>query len=53
MSRHYVTIQPLVLDRMWDNCRSIGSAVVLVTQDLGIVANRCDRALIVKGGMLA
>lgn len=47
-----VTIQAQILDRMWDNCRRSGAAVLLVTQDLGIVANYCDRVLIMKEGAL-
>jgi oligopeptide/dipeptide ABC transporter ATP-binding protein len=47
-----VTIQAQILDQMWDNCRRIGSAVLLVTQDLGIVANYCDRVLIMMNGTL-
>jgi len=47
-----VTIQAQILDRMWDNCQRSGAAVLLVTQDLGIVANYCDRVLIMKDGTL-
>lgn len=47
-----VTIQAQILDRMWDDCRRSGAAVLLVTQDLGIVANYCDRVLIMKEGAL-
>jgi peptide/nickel transport system ATP-binding protein len=45
-----VTIQAQFLDQMWDSCRQTNSAVVLVTQDLGIVANYCDRVVIVHEG---
>jgi peptide/nickel transport system ATP-binding protein len=47
-----VTIQAQILDQMWDNCRGTGAAVLLVTQDLGIVANYCDRVLIMKDGTI-
>jgi peptide/nickel transport system ATP-binding protein len=47
-----VTVQAQILDQMWDNCRRIGSAVLIVTQDLGIIANYCDRALVMKDGTL-
>ena len=47
-----VTIQAQILDQMWDRCRRIGSSVLLVTQDLGIVANYCDRVLIMKSGTI-
>lgn len=45
-----VTIQAQFLDQMWDSCRQTNSAVVLVTQDLGIVANYCDRVVIMHEG---
>ena len=47
-----VTVQAQILDQMWDNCRSAGAAVLIVTQDLGIVANYCDRVLVMKDGSL-
>ena len=45
-----VTIQAQFLDQMWENVRQTNAAVVLVTQDLGIVANYCDRVLIMHKG---
>ncbi len=47
-----VTIQAQFLDQMWDACRQTNSAVLLVTQDLGIVANYCDRVLIMYEGQI-
>jgi len=47
-----VTIQTQFLDQMWDAARQTGSAVLLVTQNLGIVANYCDRVLIMKDGAI-
>ena len=38
-----VTVQAQVLDDLRDAVREVGSSMVLVTQDLGIVANYCDR----------
>lgn len=38
-----VTVQAQVLDDLRDAVQDVGSAMVLVTQDLGIVANYCDR----------
>ena len=38
-----VTVQAQVLDDLRDAAREVGSSMVLVTQDLGIVANYCDR----------
>ena len=47
-----VTIQAQFLDQMWDACRQTNSAVLLVSQDLGIVANYCDRVLIMHEGKI-
>jgi peptide/nickel transport system ATP-binding protein len=45
-----VTIQADFLDRMWRTIRAAGSAVLLVTQDLGVIANYCDRLLVMQDG---
>ena len=45
-----VTIQAQLLDRLWENARATGSAVLLVTQDLGILANYCDRVAVMQAG---
>jgi oligopeptide/dipeptide ABC transporter ATP-binding protein len=45
-----VTIQAQLLDQLWDTARATGSAVLLVTQDLGIVANYCDRVAVMHAG---
>ncbi len=47
-----VTIQAQFLDQMWETANHTGSAVLLVTQDLGIVANYCDRVLIMAEGRI-
>ncbi len=47
-----VTIQTQFLDQMWEATQKTGSAVLLVTQNLGIVANYCDRVLIMRDGTL-
>ncbi len=47
-----VTIQAQFLDQMWETANQTGSAVLLVTQDLGIVANYCDRVLIMAQGRI-
>jgi oligopeptide/dipeptide ABC transporter ATP-binding protein len=47
-----VTIQAQLLDQMWQATRSAGSAVLLVTQETGIVANYCDRVLVMHGGRI-
>lgn len=45
-----VTIQAQFLDQMWEATQAAGSAVLLVTQNLGIVANYCDRIAIMADG---
>jgi ABC-type dipeptide/oligopeptide/nickel transport system ATPase component len=47
-----VTIQAQILDDLARSARETGSAVLLVTQSLGILANYCDRALVMNGGLL-
>jgi peptide/nickel transport system ATP-binding protein len=47
-----VTIQAQLLDQMWQATRSTGSAVLLVTQETGIIANYCDRVLVMDGGRI-
>ena len=47
-----VTIQAQFLDQMWRTVRETGSAVLLVTQDLGIVANYCDRVVVMQDGAI-
>lgn len=37
---------------MWETANSTGSAVLVVTQDLGIVANYCDRVVIMERGAI-
>jgi len=47
-----VTIQAQFLDRMWERAKQDGTALLLVTQDLGIVANYCDRVLVMERGRI-
>lgn len=47
-----VTIQAQFLDRMWERAKQESTAVLLVTQDLGIVANYCDRVLVMEQGKI-
>ena len=47
-----VTIQAQVLDLMAEMARETGTAVVLVTHDLGVVARLCDRVAVLYGGRL-
>lgn len=45
-----VTIQAQVLDLMAELGREIGTAIILVTHDLGVVARMCDRVVVLYGG---
>lgn len=45
-----MTIQAQFLDEMWRNVRKAGSAALLMTQDLGIIANYCDRVVVLQNG---
>jgi oligopeptide/dipeptide ABC transporter ATP-binding protein len=47
-----VTIQAQFLDQMWHTVRRAGSAMLLVTQDIGIIANYCDRILVMQNGAI-
>jgi oligopeptide transport system ATP-binding protein len=45
-----VTIQAQVLDLMAELGRETGTAIILVTHDLGVVARLCDRVVVLYGG---
>ncbi|MEM8742882.1 MAG: ABC transporter ATP-binding protein, partial [Pseudomonadota bacterium] len=47
-----VTIQAQVLDQMWRNVQETGAAVLLISQDLGVIANYCDRVLVLAEGRI-
>ena len=47
-----VTIQAQFLDEMWSTVQQTGSAMLLITQELGIVANYCDRVLVLHEGTI-
>jgi oligopeptide/dipeptide ABC transporter ATP-binding protein len=47
-----VTIQAQFLDELWRTARRAGSAVLLITQDLGITANYCDRVMVMQDGAI-
>jgi len=45
-----VTIQAQILDLMNDLIDEIGSSVLMITHDLGIVAETCDRVIVMYAG---
>jgi len=45
-----VTTQAQVLDLLTRMARQTGTAVLLITHDLGVVAHYCDRALVMREG---
>jgi oligopeptide/dipeptide ABC transporter ATP-binding protein len=47
-----VTIAAAFLDDLWASARRARSSVLLLTQDLGIIANYCDRVLVLHEGRL-
>ncbi|MEG1778776.1 MAG: ABC transporter ATP-binding protein [Oscillospiraceae bacterium] len=47
-----VTIQAQVLDLMKDLQDKFGTAIILVTHDLGVIAESCQRVLVMYGGMI-
>lgn len=47
-----VTVQAQFLDLMWRSAREAGTAMLLITQEPGILANYCDRILTLDEGRL-
>jgi peptide/nickel transport system ATP-binding protein len=45
-----VTVQAQILELMRDVRRDFGTAIILITHDLGVVAGLCDRVLVMHGG---
>ncbi|MEX1004349.1 MAG: ABC transporter ATP-binding protein [Acidimicrobiia bacterium] len=48
-----VTVQRKVLDLLLDVCADRGAGVILITHDLGVVAQTCDRVAVLYGGVIA
>jgi oligopeptide transport system ATP-binding protein len=47
-----VTVQAQILDLLAELSRTMGTTVVLVTHDLGVVASLCDRVIVLYGGRI-
>jgi peptide/nickel transport system ATP-binding protein len=47
-----VTIQAQILDLMLDLKEKLGTAIILITHDLGIVAETCQRVLVMYAGRM-
>ncbi len=47
-----VTVQAQIMQLLGDIRRDFGTAVILITHDLGIVAGFCDRTLVLYGGQI-
>jgi peptide/nickel transport system ATP-binding protein len=48
-----VTIQAQILDLMLELKEKLGTAIILITHDLGVVAETCDRAIVMYAGRVA
>jgi oligopeptide transport system ATP-binding protein len=47
-----VTIQAQILDLMQEIQKKMGTSIILITHDLGIVAGMCDRVIVMYGGQI-
>ena len=45
-----VTIQAQILKLMRDMQKKMGTSIILITHDLGVVAGMCDRIIVMKEG---
>jgi peptide/nickel transport system ATP-binding protein len=48
-----VTIQAQILDLMLELKEKLGTAIVLITHDLGVVAETCERVIVMYAGRMA
>ena len=47
-----VTVQAQIMDLLAEIRREFGTAIILITHDLGIVADACDKTLVLYGGQI-
>ncbi len=47
-----VTIQGQILDLLLDLKEELDTSIILITHDLGVVANACNRVLVMYGGLI-
>jgi peptide/nickel transport system ATP-binding protein len=47
-----VTVQREVLDLLRDLQRDLGTAIILITHDMGVVAEMADRVIVMQGGRM-
>ena len=47
-----VTVQAQILELMQELQRELGTAILLITHDMGVVAANCDRVLVMRSGKL-
>lgn len=47
-----VTVQAQIMDLLADIRKEFGTAIILITHDLGIVADSCDKTLVLYGGQI-
>ena len=47
-----VTIQAQVLDLMQDIQKELNTSIILITHDLGVVAETCNRVIVMYGGII-
>lgn len=47
-----VTIQAQILELMQDLQKSLGMAIIMVTHDLGVIADMCDKIIVMYGGSI-
>ena len=45
-----VTIQAQILELMQDLQKKLGMAIIMVTHDLGVIAELCDEIIVLYGG---